>query len=207
MKYHLTGTADFSRPQGASVPIAAVNFVLSKYPPVRGGPIYADIKLPDTLTFSALTKLNDKWDIVGDLAWTGWAKIPDLTFKYQDKNDIASTTTENWRNTWRVALGAIHRYNDTWTARAGIAYDQTPVGDDYRTVRLPDSNRTWISLGGQYRMNKDAAIDFGYSHLFIKDGSMNQINQPAAAKAAYGALLGTYNNAVDILSVQYSLAF
>jgi len=201
MKYHLTGTADFSRTANPVVN-AVVGSPLSS---ARGGAIYADIKLPDTLTFSAQTKLNDKWDLVGDLAWTGWSKIPDLTFKYQDNSSTVSSTPENWRDTWRLSLGAIHRYNDTWKARFGIAYDQTPVGDDLRrTVRLPDSNRVWVSLGGQYRMNKDSAIDFGYSHLFIKDGSMNN---NAGSTAGYGLLLGTYKNSVDILGVQYSTAF
>ena len=206
MKYHLTGTADFSRLAATSVPNATVNAILgSAASAARGGAIYADIKLPDTLTFSAQTKLNDKWDLVGDLAWTGWSKIPDLTFKYQDNSSTVSSTPENWRDTWRLSLGAIHRYNDTWKARFGIAYDQTPVGDDLRrTVRLPDSNRVWVSLGGQYRMNKDSAIDFGYSHLFIKDGSMNN---NAGSTAGYGLLLGTYKNSVDILGVQYSTAF
>ena len=204
MKYHLTGSADFSKLPATSVPNSTVNLMLSRSS-ARGGPIYADITLPDTLTFSGSTKLNDKWEIVSDLAWTGWAKIPELGFKYQSDSLAIPPTPENWRNTWRFALGAIHRYNDTWTARAGIAYDQTPVGDDLRrTVRLPDSNRTWISLGGQYRLNKDAAVDFGYSHLFIKDGSMNN---NAGSTAGYSLLLGTYKNEVDILSVQYSLAF
>jgi len=203
MTYHLTGSADFSKLPATSVPNSTVNLMLSRSS-ARGGPIYADITLPDTLTFSGSTKLNDKWEIVSDLAWTGWAKIPDLTFKYQDTSAVVSSTPENWRNTWRFALGAIHRYNDTWTARAGIAFDQTPVKDDSRTVRLPDSNRTWLSLGGQYRLNKDAAIDFGYSHLFVKDGSMNN---NAGSTAGYGLLLGTYKNEVDILGAQYSLAF
>lgn len=201
IQYHVVGTASFSQSGNAQV-----NAILNNpASPVRGGPIYADIKLPDTATLSGLTRLNDKWDVVGDVAWTGWAKIPDLTFKYQNNSSVVSSTPENWRNTWRVALGAVHRYNDDWKIRFGIAYDQTPVGDDARrTVRLPDSNRTWLAFGGQYRLDKDSAIDFGYSHLFIKDGSMNQNDGSTNAK---GLVLGSYSNSVDILGIQYSKAF
>lgn len=201
IKYHVVGTASFS--QSAS---AVVNAILNNAASAaRGGAIFADIKLPDTATLSGLTRLNDKWDVVGDVAWTGWAKIPDLTFRYQNNSSVVSSTQENWRNTWRVALGAVHRYNDDWKIRFGVAYDQAPVGDDaHRTVRLPDSNRTWLAFGGQYRLDKDSAIDFGYSHLFIKDGS---INQNHGSTNAYGLLLGTYSNSVDILGVQYSKAF
>lgn len=200
IKYHLTGNADFSRTANATVN-GALNGATSA---VRGGDIYSDIKLPDTLTFSAMTQMGSKWDLVGDLAWTGWAKIPDLTFKYANNSSVVSSTPENWRNTWRVAVGGIHRYNDAWKARVGIAYDQTPVKDDFRTVRLPDSDRTWLAVGGQYRMSKDAAIDFGYTHLFVKKGS---ISNNAGSTPGYGMLLGSYSNSIDILSVQYSLAF
>ena len=199
IKYHLTGTADFSRTGNAVVNAVLGNAASS----ARGGAIYADIKLPDTLTLGSMTRLNDKWDMVGDLAWTGWAKIPDLTFRYADTS-IVSSTPENWRNTWRVALGGIYRHGDDWKLRFGIAYDQSPVKDDFRTVRLPDNNRTWLAVGGQYRLSKNSALDFGYSHLFVKDGS---IDGNGGNAAAYGRLMGNYSNSVDILGIQYSVAF
>ena len=101
---------------------------------------------------------------------------------------------------WRVSLGVTHHYNRQWLARAGIAYDQAPVPDAYRTARIPDNNRTWLAFGGQYKPSEASAIDAGYAHLFVSDSS---INQPTPAPA----LVGTYKNKVDILSVQYTYSF
>ena len=198
--YHLTGNADFSR-----TGIAAIDGVIgSAASSARGGAIYADIKIPDTLIISGLHHVSDKWDIMGDLSWTGWSKIPALTFNYVNGPAALSTTQENWRDTWRAAVGASYKYNEQWKARAGLAYDQTPVPDSTRTPRLPDSDRTWLSLGGQYKLSKDSAIDFGYTHIFVKDGS---INNNAGSQNSAGLLVGSYDNSVDILGLQYSLSF
>jgi long-chain fatty acid transport protein len=200
LKYHLTGSAQFSR-TGNGVVNAILDAPASS---VRGGAAYCDIELPDTLTLSTLTHLDDKWDILADLAWTGWAKIPDLTFRYADNSSIVATTPENWRNTWRTAFGGVYRYNDKWKSRIGIAYDQTPVQDQYRTVRLPDSDRTWLSFGGQYRLDRDTSIDFAYSHLFMKRAP---IDNDGGNAGGYGIVLGNYASNVNILGVQYSVAF
>lgn len=200
IEYHLTGSADFSR-----TGIAAIDGILaSAASSARGGPIYADIKIPDALIISGLHHLNDKWDIMGDVSWTGWSKIPVLTFNYANGPATLSSTQEDWRDTWRVAVGGSYKYNEQWKARFGLAYDQTPVPDNTRTPRLPDSDRTWLSVGGQYKPSKESAVDFGYTHIFIKDGS---INNNAGSQNSYGLVQGNYENSVDILGVQYSFTF
>ena len=138
------------------------------------------------------------------VAWTGWAKIPVLEFKYANDNSNVNSTQENWRNTLRVAFGASYKYNDRWKTRAGVAFDQSPVPNATRTPRLPDNNRTWLSFGGQYKPSPDSALDVGYSHLFIKH---TPISNNAGSQPSFGLLQGSYNNRVEILGIQYSLAF
>ena len=38
----------------------------------------ASVDLPDTLILSGLHQLNDKWELLGDVYWTGWSSIPEL---------------------------------------------------------------------------------------------------------------------------------
>jgi long-chain fatty acid transport protein len=167
--------------------------------PFANGPVMLDLKLPDTLSLSGFHQLNDKWDVMADVTWTGWS-----TFKQVKVVDgtgaTISNTPENWKNTVRVSVGATQHYNEQWLARAGLAYDQAPVPDAFRTARIPDNNRTWLALGGQYKPAKASAIDFGYAHLFVSDSSINESN-PAPA------LVGTYKNKVDILSAQFTQSF
>jgi long-chain fatty acid transport protein len=167
--------------------------------PAANGPVSLDLKLPDTLSLSGFHQLNDTWDVMADVTWTGWS-----TFKQVKVVDgtgaTISNTPENWKNTVRVSVGATQHYNEQWLARAGLAYDQAPVPDAFRTARIPDNNRTWLALGGQYKPAKASAIDFGYAHLFVSDSSINESN-PAPA------LVGTYKNKVDILSAQFTQSF
>lgn len=171
--------------------------------------ITADLKTPDSWSLSYFRALPNKWDVMADLSHTGWNHFNELRIIQASNGAVLQLTPENWKNTWRVSLGGNYHYNDTWTARVGVARDQSPVSDVFRTARIPDSDRTWLSLGGQYKMAKDSAIDFGYAHLFMKDASINNNTGSGGtpSTATVGNLLGNYKSHVDILSVQYTHSF
>jgi long-chain fatty acid transport protein len=167
--------------------------------PFANGPVTLDVKLPDSWSFSAVHKMNDTYEVMADISRTNWSTFKQVNVLNSAGTSI-SNTIENWKDTMRYSVGATHTYNEQWKARAGLAYDEAPVPDANRTARIPDNNRTWLALGGQYKPAKDKAIDFGYAHLFVKDST---INSPTPAPA----LVGTYKNKVDILSVQYTQSF
>jgi long-chain fatty acid transport protein len=194
IKYHVTGTANTA--SGNPALDAALNKA-----------VFADIKLPDTFTVSGYKRLDDKWEVMADLAWTGWAKIQDLNFRFADTGAMLSATHEGWRNTWRGAIGASYQFDTAWKLRAGLAYDQTMVPDQFRTPRLPDNDRTWISVGAQYRINAKSALDVGYAHLFVKNGTISDNGGSPQQQAVVGLLQGNYKNQVDILGFQYSATF
>ncbi len=195
IEYHVSGTANFSGiPAGLPAAVAAG---------LASGGVGLDIKMPDSVSLALNHQLNSKWTLLGDVSWTGWAKISELKI-VRDNGATLNLTPENFRNTLRAGFGASYRYNDRWTSKVGIAYDQTPVNDTDRTVRLPDSDRTWLAIGAQYRPTKNYTLDIGYTHLFMKDAP---INQNAGSTAAFGLVRGTYKNSVDILGVQASYRF
>lgn len=192
----IEGDASFGRTGNAAVDA----FINANLP---NGAIKANIKLPDSFIFSVVQQLTDKWEMVGDVSWTGWSNIPRLQI-YRTSGALLSQEELQWDDTWRVALGGNYKYNDQWKIRFGIAYDQTPVNDTYRAPRLPDEDRTWFSIGAQYKPNKDATIDFGYSYLFIKDAS---INNNSGSQLTKGLINGNYDSHTHILGIQYSQGF
>ena len=190
--YTLNGTISFS-----NVPTA-----LAASPTLANGNVTLPVSMPDTFSISGFHQLNDKWDFMADATRTGWATLQQLVVS-RSNGTVVQTTQENWKNTWRVAVGSSYHYNEQWLARIGVAYDQTPVPDAYRTARIPDNNRTWLAFGGQYKASASGKLDFGYAHLFVKDATIAN-NQTATGA---GNLVGTYSNSVDILSVQYAYSF
>lgn len=166
-------------------------------------PVTLAIKVPDSFSLSVFHQLDSKWDVMADASWTGWSAFQQLKVIVVATGLPAQTVQENWRDTWRISAGSNYHYNEQWTARMGVAYDQTPVSDAFRTARIPDGSRTWLSLGGQYKPGKESAIDFGYAHLFVNSASINATNIVPNP----GPLVGTYNVSMDILSVQYAHGF
>ena len=45
------------------------------------GGIKADITLPAIVNVSIFHRLNDRWDVMGDVQWTGWSSIPDAQLR------------------------------------------------------------------------------------------------------------------------------
>jgi long-chain fatty acid transport protein len=164
----------------------------------------ATIKLPDTAIVSLVHDLNSRWQLLADVSWTGWSSIPRLTIENSGPGAKDSGLELKFKDAWRVALGANYHYNEQWTFKGGIAWDQSPVRDkNYRPTALPDSDRYWVSLGAQYRASKNATWDIGYTHLFLKNTDMNN-NTDLKGR---GLTRGTYKNSGDILGVQFSYRF
>jgi long-chain fatty acid transport protein len=196
IKYTLAGTVSFT----------GVPAILSTSAKLQNGDVTLPITMPDSFSLSGVHKLSDSYEVMGDATWTGWSVLQQLKIDRTSGVNV-QTVDEKWKDTWRVSVGASHHYNENLTVRTGIAFDQAPVSDSYRTARIPDNDRTWLSLGGQYKMSAASVIDFGYAHLFVKDSNISDIqNVPAQGKAG-GNLIGTYKNSVDILSAQYTHNF
>ena len=165
-------------------------------PVVFNGPVTADVTLPDSASLSLFHKLSPQWDLLADVTWTGWSDFDDLPIK----GTVNKTTPENWENILRYSLGATWHMSDKLSLRGGVAYDEAPVSDIDRTPRIPDGARTWVALGGQYRLSKQGVLDFGYAHLFV--------NAPGLQSTDNGTTLnGEYDSQVDILSAQYTHSF
>ena len=189
IKYHISGGVTFDN---APVQLGNLNSVVN-----------VDIKMPDSASLVLSQGMGSSLTLLADVTWTGWSKIQNLTV-VRASGVVLTSTPENFKNTYRYGLGAVYRHSDTWTFKAGVAFDQTPVNDTDRTPRLPDQDRTWLSFGAKYGISKDSSLDVGYAHLIIKDAS---INQSAGNAVAFGLIQGTYKASVDILGVQFSQRF
>lgn len=171
------------------------------------GAARADVELPETAILSVVQSLNDKWEMLGDISWTGWSSIQnvDIVRASGALNGVTVQTLDTkFRDTWRVALGSNYRLNDQVKLKFGVAYDQTPVKDDqHRLVSLPDSNRTWLSAGAQIKVTKDSLVDLGAAYLRVGESHIDN-NQAALGR---GRVTGVYDARVWILGAQYSMAF
>ncbi len=173
------------------------------------GPVSAEVELPACITFGANWEVSPTFTLSLEADRTQWSKFQELRIKFANPaTQPDSYTTENWHDTTFVSLGVACHPGDGWTYRAGVAFDQGAVDDAYRTPRIPDADRTWVSLGVSKQLTKTFALDFGYSHLFAKDAALNLSGgTPAGPDYFKGNLSGTYKNAIDIWALQARWSF
>ena len=168
----------------------------------------ANADLPATATISITHDINDTWTIMGDLLWTEWSNLQTLAIDRSDGSAI--TVPLEWDDAIRAAVGASYKYNEQWTLRGGLAFDETPTkSPELRIASLPDEDRLWLTLGAGLQYSKNLSFDFGYAHLFIDDTDINSedaIISPAPGVANHN-LNGEYEASVDIVSAQLNWAF
>ncbi|HEX6018651.1 MAG TPA: outer membrane protein transport protein [Burkholderiaceae bacterium] len=200
IKFHVNGDATFSNPVAPAAPPAlsgAVNARLSNTA------ITSNVEIPAIANVSYFRILDRRWDVMADAQWTGWSSIQSLTFLRSD-GSVLQSTPENFRDTWKFAIGANYRHDANWMFRGGLAYDNSPVQTAYRTVRLPDADRTWLTGGVQYKPSQKLAFDFGAGYVWVKKPT---IDTDPSTTAAVGRLKGHYSSDVVILSGQATYSF
>jgi long-chain fatty acid transport protein len=169
----------------------------------RSGSATAEIELPDTFIVSASQIIDDRWEMLGDISWTGWSSV-DKVDVINGSGALAQRLDTQFRDTWRVALGANYKLSDSVKLKFGTAYDQTPIPDAaHRLVSLPDNNRIWLSTGAQWKPSKTSALDAGITYLYVKDADINN-NQVSSLR---GLVKGTYSDSAWIFGAQYSMSF
>jgi len=194
------GQGDFT------IPTAVLNAGAGIGPTISS--IFADaaiqsyITLPETLSLSGYHQINNKWAVMGDVTRTNWSRIPEVRISFDNPLKSDSVERLNWKNSTRYSAGANYAYNDRWTLRGGVAYDQTPIySTTDRTARLPDNDRRWLAFGATYMHTPGMSVDVGYVHEFIS-------NTPIDRTGVLGdKLVGSYQNQINILGVQAGWKF
>ncbi len=210
MKFNLSGNVDYNLPAPAPpagtspavvATIAAINAQVSSNPALQGRNVTSNITIPQIANLSMVYRIDPKWEVMADAQWTGWSSIPQLAYS---ANPPLPAVPLNWNDTWKISAGASYRYNDQWKARFGIAYDQTPVTNE-PTPRLPDSDRWWFAVGGEYRWTPNFKFDAGF--VYIAADNPKFFNRNAGSTAAYGLINGSYDASVTIFSLQATYTF
>lgn len=173
--------------------------------------------LPAVVTFSAYQDVNQKIALLGSVVYTGWGSFRTIELKniaaaipvtdpdsdqfgYSVLTPYNKTTTEGYRNVWRAALGANYHINSEWMLRVGGGYDQTPTVNEYRDVRLPDTNRWALSIGAHYQPWFNVGFDAGYTYLFGAGNSL--VNNAQAIRTSVNTINAIAESHAQLFGLQ-----
>ena len=167
----------------------------------------AEVETPESIGVSIHQAITDRLSIAGTVEWTNWSRFDELRVTFDSGLAPDSVTEENWVDSYFYSLGVNYQLTPKLLLRGGVAYDETPIRNKYRTARLPDEDRLWVAGGFTYSFNEWASVDLGYAHLFVKDSDIRETMELTPNPAPVGTLQGTYENSVDLLAIQANIRF
>lgn len=136
--------------------------------------------LPDYLELSGFHQLTDKLAVHYSYKYTHWSRLTKLNASYEN-GEKAFDKELQYSNNSRVALGASYNLYEKLTLRAGIAYDQA-ASRHQRSAAIPDTDRTWYSLGATYKFTPNLSVDLGYAYLKGKKVHFKETQEAASAQ-------------------------
>ncbi|HAS6227337.1 TPA: long-chain fatty acid transporter [Vibrio vulnificus] len=135
------------------------------------------ISLPSIIEVSAYHEFNEQWAMHAGWQQTEWSTFTELKATSPQCNDGTAGQCfykpEHYENNNRYSLGATYQMNESWTLRAGLAFDEQ-AGE--ATLSIPDSDRFWYSAGLTYLMSDNMTIDAGFALVKSRSGSFKETN-------------------------------
>lgn len=154
LAYHSKVDIDFSDRTATSVEANVIN---------AGKKGDLTLTLPDYLELSGFHQLTDKLAVHYSYKYTHWSRLTKLNASFENGKKAFDKELQ-YSNNSRVALGASYNLDEKLTLRAGIAYDQA-ASRHHRSAAIPDTDRTWYSLGATYKFTPNLSVDLGYAYL------------------------------------------
>ena len=164
----------------------------SAAPPARAGnPIKAGVTLPEIVTLSLRHGVSDRLTLLGSVEWSHWSRLEKLdivcvknpagnpAFCPAGNGQVVNSLHLGWHDGWFFSLGAEYAYSDRLTLRTGFAYELSPIQDaDERSLRVPDTDRLWASVGAGYKWSDAIGLEVAYTHIFgVGDGAIDRVER------------------------------
>lgn len=155
-----------------------------------------NLELPAFWEVSTYHKLTDKLAVQFSYKRTDWSSFKKLEAVQPSNGHTLLDKEENFSDNSRIALGVSYDVLDSLTLRAGIAFDES-ASVETPSISIPDTDRTWYSLGATYHVTPNLSVDVAYAHLRGKATTFTETQKTKAAVPGVGVmpvtLEGTFN--------------
>ena len=128
----------------------------------------ADLPLPAELTLGVAYDYSDKTTLTFDYNYTFWDVYDELRIEFDNGLDD-SVNPRNYEDSSIFRFGLQHQYNEKWTWRAGIYYDESPVPDGSFAPETPRNDSIGYTAGFTYTASKNLEIDTSLLILTFDD--------------------------------------
>ena len=166
------------------------------------------IELPASAEIASFHQLNNQWAVHASVNWTDWSAFEKLEANIPQLGGNKKIKDENWKDNYRFAVGTTYQATNKLVLRSGIAYDTSAVNEANRTQTIPETDRTWLSVGAGYAWSKNLTLDAGFTYIFAKEAKMlEQEKNSGALGEALGRFDGQTSGHIWLAGVQASYRF
>ncbi|RFB80979.1 OmpP1/FadL family transporter [Methylovirgula sp. 4M-Z18] len=172
--------------------------------------VKSNVTLPDEVTLGLRQRITNDFTALAGFDWTHWklfnsfpVTIANSQFASVPNGTTLTTLGFRYNNSWLASIGGEYRWNDQLKLRAGLGYEKSPIDDAVRSVRLPDVDRLWTSIGASYAVNNKLSLDVSYAHAFKAGGAKINIGpgNPAYLITFLPTFQGETKAHLDIVAV------
>ncbi|MFD2262297.1 OmpP1/FadL family transporter [Lacibacterium aquatile] len=133
----------------------------------------AKLKTPDIVGLGLAWDVTPEAKLLAQVNWFNWSNFKTLRV-VSPTGALNTTSTENYHDSYSVALGGEYKLNPAWTLRAGVQYDTSPTNDNHRSTRVPDGDRINLGLGASWGITDNWALDAAYLLVLVKESDLSR---------------------------------
>jgi long-chain fatty acid transport protein len=165
------------------------------------GDFDADLPLPAELTIGIAYQYSDRLTLAFDVNRTFWDTYDELKIEFD--NGITSVNPRNYEDSNIYRFGLQYRYNDRWTLRGGVYFDESPVQDGYYAPETPRNDAIGYTAGATYNYSKNLQMDVSLLILtFDNEENSYDYYEEGGVTIPFG---GTYDSSAN--SIGFGLSY
>jgi long-chain fatty acid transport protein len=140
------------------------------------------------------------WLVSVDYAWTGWRRFKELPVTF-DSTRLNRVLIEDYNNTSAIRVGAQRSFSGGSSVRFGYSGVASAAPDETVTPLLPEQDRAYLSLGGEYPVMKGWSIEGAYLRV-MTPGRRGRISERASRSVTATQInTGKYELSANVFSI------
>ncbi len=117
----------------------------------------APLKMPDILSLGLVYSVSQKSKVFLQIDRFGWSSVDAIQVYLNNGTQLTSEL--DYKDVYRIAAGMEFQASPKWLWRMGVQWDPTPTRTNFRSTRIPDADRTWLTSGFSYYIRDNIRLD------------------------------------------------
>jgi long-chain fatty acid transport protein len=143
--------------------------------------------MPSVLSIAAAYKVTKEWTLSLESNYTGWSSSDSITYSFSNSDVASVNQANNMKNTFTFRLGSHYNVSKKIDLMAGVAYDQSPVKNEFLSPDLPDANKFIFAAGMTLKVSE--AFHLTASYVFETKKERQATNQQTQLTGSYNSLM------------------